>query len=277
MIKMSRRLKQKQKIDKFLILEHGIGPVEILFMVFSLIGLFFLPPLLSDLSIFPTLEEDVEILQLYFLTLPISIILIFIATNFKPLKTFGTKRSGIDELIPKRKGDRIKAKDLKKRDPIIFAIGLGINIALVFAVQVIPAIFFEAVPQSIPNLVRLLFSATGIAEEIFFRLFLIGGLQYIISRAFEANGVKGQDLRFRNMFVGLILTIGQAALFVLTHTNYIGDPLALTVTFLTGLVQGIMYLIHKDTLILMVSHIAVNLAAVELILPAIQSIITVIV
>jgi membrane protease YdiL (CAAX protease family) len=222
------------------ILEEGFNIVELFLILIAFLGLILLKPVLEPLTIFQNIDRDINKDLLYFIPIPI-IILIMIAT-------IG--------------GQTVK----KKYDPNKLVIWTAINVAAVLAVQVIPIIIQHLVVQSASFYVTLLFECSAIAEETFYRLFIVALLQYMII------WVTKKDDKTFIIAVGVILSVIGGFLFMLSHTNYYSDSLLMGITFTTGLVQGILLVFHRQILISFIAHAVINLFAVQSVLQSLSSI-----
>ena len=96
-----------------------------------------------------------------------------------------------------------------------------------------------------------------------FRVFLIAGFQGVLVMMLSIR-IKMNKAMIHA--IGIILSIISAALFALSHTNYWGNPILMGLTFITGLVQGILYTFHKETTAIIVAHVILNMIAVGMVL-----------
>jgi membrane protease YdiL (CAAX protease family) len=212
------------------ILEENMSWLEIGLIVMSFIGLFLLKPIVAGYSIFPTIEKDINRILLYYIAFPFIILMMFVISG-----GFWKKKYNLEKMV----------------------IWTSINVVAIIAVQIIPALFIGVKPQSASLNVTLVFICSAIAEELLYRVFIVAVLQDLILRAFNLDG------KITPYVIGIILSIVSAGLFMISHTNYWGDSLAMGITLTTGIVQGILYTMHKNTLVIFIAHIVLNIIAVQ--------------
>ncbi len=236
---MFRDIKPKSKKKSFLILSKGIDPLELVLIVLSFVGILVLVPLLETEEIFVSLRADTNKILWYYLAFPF----VFIVILWEKRGLFWQK----------------------KRKVLNFLLFLVGNIALIMLAQIIPTfILVGFTPQSVAANVTLLFVATAIAEEFFFRVFMIGFFQYLITKFFsQINSVAKRKENMIALISGFIFVIISSLTFALAHTNYYGNNLIVIITLVTGLVQGVMFLWHRDMLIIFISHAIINILAVQ--------------
>jgi len=234
MLENNRKNKYKDTI-----ISRGISLIEIFLFVLAFLGLIFLKPLLTDVSIFPTIERDINRNLLYFVSFPLVLMLAFILAGPRFFK--------------------------KKYKAVNLAIIILINTAALFAIQIGTALITGFQAQSIAVYVRILFVCTAIAEELMFRVFLISGFQGILVMMLSIR-IKMNKVMIHA--IGIILSIISASLFALSHTNYWGNGVLMGLTFLTGLIQGILYTFHKETTAIIVAHVILNMLAVGMVIQA---------
>lgn len=216
-------------------LGQEINAIFILMSIISLLGILVSRQTLKDNPVFSDLMGDTNKILLYYLTVPIILLFAY------------------------RDGAKLSSVQVSKLPIQTFLMFLMLNIISVLLVQIIPFLISGMIPQSQATMVTILFSSSGIAEEIFYRIFLIGCFQSITHRIQLDESLK--------KVVVLLIVFIQAFLFVLSHQNYYLASLNLVITFSTGIVQGIFYILHKNPLIIMVSHVFVNILAVQSIIP----------
>jgi membrane protease YdiL (CAAX protease family) len=145
----------------------------------------------------------------------------------------------------------------------------GVRAAMVFAAAMVTQLVIRVAFTFSTTEQALYFVFAAVAEEVFFRVFLLSLLIKLGRDQSESTSRSQRDLKRikmsppRDLIVISIAIVIQAAIFTAIHQNYYGNLPMLASVFVGGIILGIFFVIWKDPTANILGHFLLNIIAVQ--------------